>query len=64
MRPLSPRRAITGRLGTRHLATRLFRYTGWPKKVVHFSIHYIFGTVQGKMKRIYQNVHVVSGNKD
>ena len=26
MRPLSPRRPITGRLGTRHLATRLFRY--------------------------------------
>jgi len=25
MRPLSPRRPITGRLGTRHLATRLFR---------------------------------------
>ena len=26
--------------------------TGWPKKVVHFSTHHIFGTVEDKMKRI------------
>jgi len=26
--------------------------TGWPKKVVHFLTHDIFGTVQDKMKRI------------
>jgi len=34
MRPLSPRRAITCRLGTRHLATRLFGYRLLPRESV------------------------------
>jgi len=27
-------------------------YTRWPKKVVRFSTHHIFGTFQDKMKQI------------
>jgi len=31
--------------------------TGWPQKVVHFSTHHIFGTVQDKMKQISQKYY-------
>jgi len=34
------------------------------QKVVHFSTHHIFGTVEDKMNGFHQNVSRVSGNKD
>jgi len=35
-----------------HTDTHILHYTWWPKKVVHFPTHHIFGTVQNKLKRI------------